>query len=256
MIRKKCPQCKKVFLTKNESVKFCSYSCSNKSRTKLVLVICKYCGTEFKAKKQGKYTKQFCNRSCVAKYRQTLPHIIEINKSKEHGKKISISIKKSRLENPEMWKKLDLKHSKRMKRDNPSFHLKNLLKAKETKRINGTLHIWPGNRGGNGQFTIPQKILSVALGWEMEMVIKTGHSPLDKSGFPPNYKVDLGNRDLKIAIEVDGQNHKSKKIILLDIKKTKKLKELGWKVLRFTNEMIIENLSQVLLEIKNEIKGL
>ncbi|HDZ27302.1 MAG TPA: DUF559 domain-containing protein [Candidatus Aminicenantes bacterium] len=122
-----------------------------------------------------------------------------------------------------------------------------------TKRINGTLNVWLGKRGGNGQFTPQQVLLATALGWPMEVAISLGKR---QKGYPTNYKVDVGNKKLKLGIEVDGKNHRMKRNILKDKKKENKLEELGWKVLRFTNKEITMNLSRVLFKIKKEIKAM
>ena len=133
---------------------------------------------------------------------------------------------------------------------------KNIEKGKATKRANGTLNIWLGERGGNGKLTTPQIILACSLGWVTEFVICTGHHSYDGSGFPTNYKVDIANPVLKLAVEVDGLGHNSKKGKQLDKKKEGKLTSLGWKVLRVTNEEVMTNLSTVLLKIKKEIKAI
>jgi hypothetical protein len=59
-------------------------------------------------------------------------------------------------------------------------------------------------------------------------------------GYPTNYKVDLGNIETKLAIECDGHKHKSPKERLIDAKKGEKLASLGWTVLRFWNQQILE----------------
>jgi hypothetical protein len=151
-----------------------------------------------------------------------------------------------------------------MFKNNPSWIPEVVEKGKQTRRINGTLQTLSQNRGGNGCYTKEQTILSFALGWPTEVPIKTAdHLPLGQrlqwcreNKYPTCYKVDVGNKELKIAIEIDGRGHKLKERSLKDRKKEKKLKELGWKVLRFTNQSIMTNLSQVLSEIKNEIKAI
>jgi len=56
---------------------------------------------------------------------------------------------------------------------------------------------------------------------------------------------------LKIGIEVDGQSHNSAKAKERDSKKDRKLEELGWHILRFRNEEVLENLNDTLLTIKS-----
>lgn len=153
-------------------------------------------------------------------------------------------------------RKTNLKHSKkiseRMKTNNPSFNPKNILKMKETKRLNGTLHNTPVVQGGNGKpLPIPQMILSSVLGWKTEYPILT----LQKkgSGYPTSYKVDVGLPELKIAIEVDGRSHYSRKH--LDRKKDHFLTQLGWKMLRFTNQDVLKGLPVVLTTVKNAVKS-
>lgn len=151
-----------------------------------------------------------------------------------------------------------------MTKNNPAKDPRVIEKMKQTKRINGTLHIWAGERGGNGTYTEPQMLLAATLGWEMEVAIPLApHLPKGEkreyttaNGWPTNYKLDIGNRTLKIGIEVDGRGHKWSEKLKKDKKKEDALKPLGWKVLHFTNEEIMTNLSMVLLEIKKEIRAL
>jgi hypothetical protein len=104
----------------------------------------------------------------------------------------------------------------------------------------------PKVRGGNG--TGPTK-----AEWQLmrmfpegiwNYAIKTGC--WNGSGYPPVYKVDLGFPDEKLAIEADGGTHgtwdnrKEK-----DLKKDKFLKDLGWKVLRYSNREILDFRSSV-----------
>lgn len=84
---------------------------------------------------------------------------------------------------------------------------------------------------------LPQLALLHALGegWEAEVAIKTkaGH----RNGVYPNcYKVDIGNKEMKIAIELDGGSHSTLERQEQDRKKVAKLSELGWCVYRVSNE--------------------
>jgi very-short-patch-repair endonuclease len=56
-------------------------------------------------------------------------------------------------------------------------------------------------------------------------------------GYPSHYKIDIAEPKQKIAIEVDGNSHHSRKA--LDTKKDAKLRSLGWIVLRFWNRDIL-----------------
>jgi hypothetical protein len=210
---------------------------------------CPVCGNlmNYFPNRQEKYNQKTCSLSCAAKMRKRKPCSVE---TKEKISQARIKFLRETAKGRETRKML----SERMKINNPGSSLKTQEKIRNTKRINGTLHIWKGIRGGNGKLTEPQLLLANALGWQVEVAIPT----LTKRGlgYPTCYKVDIGNNILKFAIEVDGSSHKLKSIMLKDLKKTLKLQELGWKVLRFTNQEIMTNLSEVLLIIKKEIKGM
>jgi len=118
---------------------------------------------------------------------------------------------------------------------NPSLNPE--TRAKISRRLKEIGH-GPSVRGGNGRgMTVPQSLLLDALGspWRAEFVLPLGASAL-KLGYPTHYKIDLANPDRKLAIEVDGFSHGSRRHI--DVKKDEKLRSLGWTVLRFLNQDI------------------
>jgi len=96
----------------------------------------------------------------------------------------------------------------------------------------------PSVRGGNGKgLTVPQKFLLELLGgrWIPELAISLGAK---QDGYPTCYKVDLGMPSLKIAVEIDGNTHFSRKSI--DQKKDNKLSSLGWRVIRIKNPEVLK----------------
>jgi hypothetical protein len=105
----------------------------------------------------------------------------------------------------------------------------------------------PSVRGGNGKgMTKPQSLLLAALssGWVPEFSLSLGKKT---PGFPTCYKMDLANPAMKIAIEVDGASHRSRKD--QDQKKDAKLASLGWTVLRLWNKDILSwSSSETLME--------
>ena len=253
MVQKRvCFRCGKE-LNKNQ-VKYCCNSCRALACAKRAITevrICPICGIQFIVPVVS--GKQTCSRKCgniLAGQKR-----VGLVRSAETRILLSKNWEKFHLKNPERYKEVVKNCSDRMKENNPSSHPETVEKMKSTKRMNGTLHIWKGERGGNGHLTEPQVLLSVALGWPTEIAIPTG-CYRGKGGYPPNYKVDIGNVALKLAIEVDGKGHNSKEGRLKDKKKEDKLKQLGWQVLRFTNEEVMTNLSEVLLTIKKKIKGM
>ena len=80
--------------------------------------------------------------------------------------------------------------------------------------------------------------------WFPELIIITGNGYL-----PYHYKIDLGNPVLKIAIEIDGGSHCSYTAKRRDLRKTNFLKSIGYRVLRFTNQQVLEDL----INVKNQI---
>ncbi|MEZ7867982.1 MAG: leucine--tRNA ligase [Paludibacteraceae bacterium] len=59
----------------------------------------------------------------------------------------------------------------------------------------------------------------------------------------------------KLILEVDGEYHNGKEQIELDAERTRILETIGYKVLRFTNEEVLTNVSSVLESIRTEIKN-
>jgi hypothetical protein len=97
------------------------------------------------------------------------------------------------------------------------------------------------DKGGNGTGpTAPQALLANRLGWPMEVPIRTGMKR--GSGYPGCYKVDIGNPEMKIAIEVDGGSHATIINRARDVKRDALLSGLGWTVLRFKNRAVMDSI--------------
>jgi very-short-patch-repair endonuclease len=60
-----------------------------------------------------------------------------------------------------------------------------------------------------------------------------------------NFIADFMCKDLMLVIEVDGNSHHYEEVIQKDRIKQSTLEELGFKVLRFTDEEILKNLNAV-----------
>ena len=128
--------------------------------------------------------------------------------------------------------------SARMKKNNP-MHRPEIRAAVSTK-LRAMGHK-PRVHGGNGRpVPVPQLLLACVLGWDTEVAVKTGEKR--GSGYPSCYKVDIGNEDLMIALEIDGNSHCALKRKEQDKKKDAFLNGLGWTVLRFKNEQVMEDL--------------
>lgn len=97
------------------------------------------------------------------------------------------------------------------------------------------------NKGGNGRINVLQKMFFEALtgNWEMELPIPTKKKM--NSGYPTNYKIDIGNKDLLIGLELDGASHKNEIGRARDLKKDELLTSLGWNIIRIKNEELIKD---------------
>jgi very-short-patch-repair endonuclease len=120
------------------------------------------------------------------------------------------------------------------KQKNPMHSESSRLKMQKTLKKIGHK---PLIRAGNGTgLTKTQSMVAQALGhhWHTEVVICTLKS--SKQGYPHHYKVDVANKELMIAIELDGRSHGATRRQMQDQKKDALLRSLGWKVLRLKNE--------------------
>lgn len=71
-----------------------------------------------------------------------------------------------------------------------------------------------------------------------------------------NFIADFFCKSLHLIIETDGYSHQLTEVIEKDIKKEKRLNELGYFVLRFQDEDVIKDIENVRLEIENTIKNI
>lgn len=68
------------------------------------------------------------------------------------------------------------------------------------------------------------------------------------------YVADFYCHRLKLIIEVDGEYHNEKNQIIKDKERTEDLNFQGMKILRFTNQDVINNMDSVVLKIKDYIE--
>jgi hypothetical protein len=97
----------------------------------------------------------------------------------------------------------------------------------------------PTIQGGNGKGpTIQEFLLASLLGWDLSVIVPTRSR---HQGYPTHYKIDVGNKALKIAIEIDGHCHNAISRKAQDKKKQEFLESRGWQVLRFSNQEVSDN---------------
>jgi len=144
--------------------------------------------------------------------------------------------------------------SERMKIKNPMFDEATRLKARKTLI---EMNHKPIIQGGNGrgatiyQLTLYNELTKYNNSFEMELIEST--KPYIKEfKAPTHYKIDIGSRIYKLAIEIDGTSHNSKKVQECDQRKTALLNLKGWRVLRLSNLQIqkeLENCVQMVLSM-------
>ncbi len=68
------------------------------------------------------------------------------------------------------------------------------------------------------------------------------------------YIVDLVSLDRKLIIEIDGGQHDQQEIKIGDEERTNWLKEKGYRILRFWNNEVLENIDGVLERIREALR--
>lgn len=239
-----CLTCGKVFAktARGMKKKYCSTLCRKKasaekmkSRTRAkVTAICLRCGVSFQCRSDAR--GMYCSKTCS---------------NIANGAKVDRDAIRKRLTgNKNCTGKNRPDAALRMRERNPMSN--EATREKMKKSLSGRTFL---SRGGNGQLTKPQKKLFDKLmeyGFSYlytEYPISTKPVTGMFPSLPPSYKVDIGFPKVKIAIEVDGNSHKSKKWKFLDKRKTEIISSMGWRVLRFTNEDVMSNTDAVVKRI-------
>jgi hypothetical protein len=175
----------------------------------------------------------------------TQPEVRKAVYSTDVRTKLSKSRKAWAARNPEFAKE----SSRRMKESNPMRNQATRAKVASTLRRMGHK---PKFRGGNGTGpTDAERSVMQAMPESIwNFAVKTGGR---NPGFPNFYKVDLAWPEVRIALEVDGPSHSSLKRQSQDRKKETKLKELGWCVLRCSNEEAMSRTEDVVQRVRSTI---
>jgi len=142
--------------------------------------------------------------------------------------------------------------SERMKTNNPMMKETSREKMRAThKRIGHQ----PKVKGGNGREpTKPEMTLKFLFGMKLNHTVTTGVRK--GSIYPYHYKLDLALPELKLALEADGSSHSTLKRKEQDRRKDEFLNGLGWTVLRFTNQQIMNDLHTVFQTVSSTISRL
>lgn len=244
-----CLNCGKMVVADRHTTrqKFCSINCAGMyRRNKDVVKICEWCKKEYVVKgKTAIERRRFCSNKCANKWISTYtPMDYSSYWTEERRKEQGIKLSKMNLE-PEYNKKL----RKRMHETNPGANKEVQEKIKETQRLNGTLGFtgkYSKNRGGNGKFSPAEELcydFLLSLGFQYNSAIKTNSI---RKKYPDmhigiNYKPDFTHLIYKLCIELDGKTHDGNIQQQRDRKKEFVLKELGYRVIRYSNEFVLNN---------------
>lgn len=218
---KNCLACGVWYTPKRETPPICSDECLDRRKTerrKVVVLPCVICGAPSPCSGKAGLTRArrgraFCSDTCKDLFVSAANSATASSTNRRHA-------------------------SERMRRRNP---MRNPAALERMRRaLAGRTFI---ARGGNGQPTEPQVLMASALGLPMEFPICTAPVAGFFPSLPHAYKVDLACPDVRLAIEIDGRSHSTKKWKFLDARKTSVLTALGWTVLRFTNRQVMEDLA-------------
>ena len=160
--------------------------------------------TRYKFKSTGRV---YCSKKCSSEYSATVSSATMATTNKKYA-------------------------SNRMKVNNPMQSYSSREKMISSLK---SIEHKPSVRGGNGAFSVQQVALSEKLGWPMEVAVPTGRRI---PGQPTCYKLDIGDSELKIGVEVDGHSHFTPLGMARDARKEAFLSALGWRVIHFRNEEV------------------
>lgn len=200
---------------------------------------CEWCGNDL-TEHQIKIGSRFCTKSCSAKWRvKNKPKAVWSDESRA-----SMSRKLRDFYKSEAGEKYRSELSRRMSENNPSLIDGVTEKANRTKRKNGTYR--NNFKYGNGHISPSESAAMRALdglGFEYNASIKTPRDYVDENHepVPRSYKPDFVNRECMLCVEIDGPNHKRPHIAAKDAKKERCLIYMGYRIIRFTNEYVLNN---------------
>lgn len=266
MITKICPQCGKQFITASKTQKLCSRGCAFQSMSRKVHVKCLMCGQDMYIHKgERKFCslkcaaaarhaatvkikvcpvcsrsfeckfkdQQFCSRECanVGRIQPVTHHISEEMRMQMHNR------------TKQQWQDENFRQLmvNRMKSNNPVYMPGVVEKANATRFKNGS---YSNNfKYGNGKISpheqvVKDKLERLGFVYNKAIPTRTARDADPDAHYAINYKPDFTNFDDKLCIEIDGAGHTSTKEKLIDAKKEKCLKLLGYDVIRFTHDDI------------------
>lgn len=254
-MNKICIYCGKEYKTYSNRQKYCSVVCSVNSQKGVKKNIvhkwenaynkCEYCGNMFAIHNKAESKHRFCSVRCANLWRG------KYNKSSYKEMSLEQRIKNSN-KLKEQWKNESFRHKNidRMTNNNPSKQRDVVNKINNTKIVNNTIGFKNDqkcNRGGNGKISPIESLVydfleNLNFKYNYSICMKELRALEPNRHFATNYKPDFTNLNKKICIELDGQTHNSNIGRERDSKKEYALNWYGYKVLRYSNDYVKNNL--------------
>lgn len=100
------------------------------------------------------------------------------------------------------------------------------------------------------ELLIKDKLL--ATGWTDQHKLPPGVRGIHA---PRTYHLDFALVEKKLCVEIDGSSHRKEKQRLRDERRDRYLAEIGWRTLRFTNEEVLADPSDILAKIASFAAG-
>jgi Protein of unknown function (DUF559) len=239
-LARSCERCRLPFSAKPAAQRFCSRSCAGQWRgtqlkTIRPMLTCHWCGTAFRP--TSSKARRFCGNPCAARWRMSQP---ERSAQKERFWMAGQAARRGRRR-PDA--------SRRMRERNPMRDAATI--AKMASSLQG--RTWLSQHGGRGRLTAPQMVLAKRLALPTEFIILTRPVAHLFASLPKWYAVDLACPAAMLAIEIDGNSHRTRRWRYLDRRKTEVLEALGWSVLRYWNHEVLSETDRVVAEVLGQI---
>lgn len=202
---------------------------------------CKRCGQPVKA-----VGRTFCSPNCALVWRNQNTMTLEKRVKISIALKNRLSPNRGRVHTEEARRNISLAHvgkpslKKGIPTGKPAWN-RDIPHTRETRHKISATRLRQEKKSeimcGNGR-PLPrahQALYDALLpyGWVVEYPVSLGKR---QPGWPTCYKLDLALIDRKIAIEVDGSKHRLFAQRRIDERRDSKLSELGWTIVRVTNE--------------------
>lgn len=228
----------------------------NIHKIKVLAIVCKTCGKKIEYKRHhhklfNPDEHQFCNKSCASKFNNEFRRLNgRTDLSEEMRKRIG---KKATETNHRLYS--EGKHASQpgnklnlMSKGNPLWGVGD----KSDEEISNMRHKAAVTLGRHNFFSDPESVFWEHLkqldGFERQVMVKRNcFKSFREKQVNRWYFLDFANKNLKIAVEINGDRFHTEKEIEI---RTNELENYGWKVLNFRPKEIYKNPDNCIQEVK------